>query len=177
MKTDLLIDLNTLPEEGKTFSGELDPAIFGNLGEDTQATGPLIYDLYVQKFDNEVLAMGSISSAIEFTCVRTLTTFIQTIHIESCSVCVESPAGVVDIADALREEIVILFPSYPRCDEGDEKIECNLDSRYLAVDKAPTNDVETPPRDEEPDPWAALDAIPQESDASENSDNSDHSKE
>lgn len=164
MKTQLLIDLNTLPEEGKTFSGELDPSIFGDLGEGTRATGPLLYDLYVQKFDNEVLAMGPISAAIEFTCVRSLVSFIQTIQIESSSVCVESTGGDIDLADALREEIVILFPNYPRCSDGDEKMECNLDSRYLAVDKPPTNDVETPPRDEAPDPWAALDAIPDDSD-------------
>lgn len=163
MKTHLRIDLNTLPEEGKTYSGELDPSIFGNLGDDTQAKGPLLYDLFVQKFDNEVLAMGHVSATIEFTCVRTLEPFIQTIEIEHCSICIESTGGDIDFAEALREEVVILFPNYPRCDEGDEKMDCNLDSRYLAVDKPPTNGVETPPRDEEPDPWAALDAIPDDS--------------
>ena len=163
MKKHLSIDLNTLPEEGKTFSGEIDPSIFGDLGEGTKATGPLIYDLFVQKFDNEVLAMGTISAPIEFTCVRSLVPFIQTIEPENCSVCVQTEGGDIDLADALREEIVLLFPAYPRCDEGDEKMECNLDSRYLAVDKPPTNEVKTAPRDEAPDPWAALDALEDDS--------------
>lgn len=163
MKKHLTIDLNTLPEEGKTFSGELDPSTFGDLGKDTQAAGPLLYDLFVQKFDNEVLAMGSTSAPIEFTCVRSLNAFIKTISIDNCHICIEAKGGDIDLADALREEIAILFPTYPRCDEGDEEMECNLDSQYLAVDKVPSDDVKTAPRDEAPDPWAALDAIQDES--------------
>ncbi|MGJ8676260.1 MAG: YceD family protein [Akkermansiaceae bacterium] len=159
MKTALSIDINKLPEEGKTYSGELDAAIFGNLGLGTRAAGPLLYDLFIQKFDNEVLAMGQISAPIEFTCVRSLDPFIQTIDVEDCSICLESEEGNIDLADALREEIILLFPNYPRCDDADEPMECNLDSRYLAVDKLPEDDVKTPPRDEAPNPWAALDAI------------------
>ncbi len=159
MKKHLYIDPATLPPEGKTYSDELDPSIFLNLGEGTKATGPLFYDLFIQQFDNEILALGRISAPVEFTCVRSLVQFIQTIEVNDCSVCVEAGGGQIDLAVALREEIIIMFPAYPRCDEGDEKIECNLDSRYLAVDKPPTDELQTTPRDEAPDPWAALDAI------------------
>lgn len=159
MKKHLTIDLHTLPEEGKTFSGELDSSIFSLLGEGTRATGPLYYEIYVQKFDNEVLVRGNFSAPMEFTCVRTLTPFIKTIEVDDCSLCIEATGSQIDLADPLREEIVILFPDYPRCDEADEPMECNLNSRYLAVDKPPEADVKTSLRNEAPDPWAALDAI------------------
>ncbi|MBT8037866.1 MAG: DUF177 domain-containing protein [Verrucomicrobiae bacterium] len=163
MKKHLTIDLNTLPEEGKTFSGELDGSIFSFPEETIQAAGPMLYDVYVQKFDNEVLVRGNLSAPIEFTCVRTLIPFIQTIRADDCSLCLEATQSQIDLVDALRQEIVILFPDYPRCDEGDEEIECNLDSRYLAVDKPPIDDVKTPSRDEAPNPWDALDAIQNDS--------------
>lgn len=159
MKKHLSIDLATLPEEGKMYSGELDGSIFSAEGEDTQAAGPLYYDLYVQHFDTELLARGSVSAAIEFTCVRTLQRFVKTLTIEECCISIEAHAGTVDFADALREEIVLLYPDYPRCDEGDEPMECILDSRYLAMDKPTSDDVKTPPTSGEPNPWAALDAI------------------
>ena len=159
MKKHLTIDLATLPEEGKSFSGELDKSIFTLPTKDTQSTGPLLYDLYIQHFESELLVRGSLSAPIEFTCVRTLTPFIKTLEASDLCLSVEVSGGQIDLTDLLREEIVLLFPDYPRCDEGDEPMECILDSRYLAVDKPLEDDVKTPPATEEPNPWAALDAI------------------
>lgn len=163
MKKHLHIDLNTLPEEGKTFSGELDGSLF-NLktraaGAEPRAAGPLCYDLYVQKFDQELLVRGSLSVPIEFTCVRCLSQYVKTIEVEECGLSREVTDSRIDLADELREEIVVLFPDYPRCDLGDEEKECILDSRYLAVDKPAPDGVKTRPRDEAPNPWDALDAI------------------
>ena len=159
MKKHLYIDLGTLPEEGKSFSGELDPSIFEFPDDGTKATGPLLYDLYIQLFDTELLVRGSVSAPIQFTCVRTLTPFIKTLEASDLCLSVENALGQIDLTDTLREEIIILSPDYPRCDEGDEPMECILDSRYLAVDKPIDDDVKTPPASEEPNPWAALDAI------------------
>ncbi|MCP5535710.1 MAG: DUF177 domain-containing protein [Akkermansiaceae bacterium] len=162
MKKHLNIDLNTLPEEGKTFSGELDGSILttrhGSAGE-IKAVSPLVYDLYLQKFDNELLVRGNLSATFEFNCDRCLSPFDMTIEAVECSLCIEVGSSQIDLADALREEIVILFPDYPHCEDGDEPNTCNLDSRYLAMDKPLDDDVKTRPRDEAPTPWDALDAI------------------
>jgi len=163
MKKHLTIDLATLPEEGESFSGELDKSIFSFPDNDTRAAGALLYDLYIQHFESELLIRGSISAPIEFTCVRTLTPFIKTLEANDLCLSAEIYSGTIDLADKLREEIVLLFPNYPRCDEGDEPMECILDSRYLAVDKPPVADVKTPPATEEPNPWDALDAIADDS--------------
>lgn len=163
MKKHLTIDLGTLPEEGKTFSGELDPSIFDFPDKNTEAAGPLYYDIYVQQFDSELLVRGCASAPIRFTCVRSLTPFVKTITVDE--LCLSQPVdgGQIDLADSLREELILLFPDYPHCDDGDEPMECILDSRYLAVDKPTDDDVKTPPASEEPNPWDALDAIRDES--------------
>jgi len=159
MKKRLQIDINTLPEEGQSFSGELDGALFTAQGETIKPTGPLFYDLYIQKFDSELLVRGNLSATFEFACDRCLRPFNQTIQALDCSLCIEATSSQIDLTDALREEIVILFPDYPHCDKGDEPGECKLDSRYLAVDKPPVDDVKTHLRDGSSTPWDALDAL------------------
>jgi len=59
----------------------------------------------------------------------------------------------------LREEILLNFPAYPRCDKGDDPQPCEIDRRYLAVDNLGTNDVESPPAAHGDSRWAALDAL------------------
>ncbi len=159
MKKHLPIDLNSLPEEGKTYSGELDGSIFSAKGEKIKAEGPLYYDVFIQKFDSELLIRGNLTASFVFCCDRCLAEFTQTIDAENISLCQEITNSPLDISEILREELVILIPDYPHCDQGDDLQECNLDSRYLAVDKPPSDEVKTPLQDEEPNPWDALDAL------------------
>ena len=159
MKKNLTIDAGTLPEEGKIFSGELDGSMFDLPDKDTHAVSPLEYDIQVQKFDSELLVRGNASVTMRFTCVRTLQPFEQTITAESFGISIELTGNEIELSNCLREEIVVLFPDYPRCDEADEPMDCEIDSRYLAVDKPTHDDVKTPPHDATPNPWDALDAI------------------
>lgn len=161
MDTSLIIDLTTLPEEGKAFAGQLDGSVFGLREEDARSVGPLDYDLWAQRYESELLLTGSLSAPFEFTCVVTLKNFIQTIRVPQAAVSVEiTNSGQLDITEALREEVLIEFPTDPRCDEGDVPEPCEIDSRYLAVDKTPGNDVSPPPRAEGDDRWSALDDLP-----------------
>ena len=159
MKKKLTIDVSALPEEGKTYSGELDGSVFDIPGKETEAAGSMEYDIHVQKFDNELLLRGSLSVPVRFTCVRSLQRFVQTIHVEGFDTCVEITGSEIDLTTTLREEAVLEFPGYPRCDEADEPMDCHIDSRYLAVDKPMDDDVKTPPRDAAPNPWDALDTL------------------
>jgi len=159
MKKKLEIELSHLPEEGKTYSGELDAAVFGLSEGDARPVSGLEYDLFVQRFDDELLLRGFLSAAFEFTCVRTNNLFIQTISLEDVAVAIEVNSGMMDVSEAIREEVLINFPSYPRCDEGDEPMECNVDERYLALDKLPEDDVKEAPASEGPDIWSALDGL------------------
>jgi uncharacterized metal-binding protein YceD (DUF177 family) len=157
MNTSLIIDLTTLPEEGMLLSGELDKTIFDLPIGDAQATSPLIYDLWAQKFESELLLTGSISATFEFTCVVTLKKFIQTINIPSAAISLETGhSSQMDVTEALREEILMEFPTDPRCDEGDIPEPCEIDSRYLAVDKSLDNDLSPASHNEGSDQWSAL---------------------
>jgi len=160
MKRHLLIDLSSLPEEGKALSGELPKEIFDLPEDDAKPVGPLKYELWAQRFGSEILLTGSLSAAFEFTCVRTLHPFVQTIHLENVAVSLEiEREGEIDVTDALREEVLINFPLDPRCEDGDVPQKCEIDSRYLSVDKPAEDGLPTPPRAESNDRWSALDIL------------------
>ena len=156
----LLIDLAELPDEGQSIEGELPVEIFELPDGDAQPTGPLSYNLQVQRFGSELLFTGSLSAPFEFTCVRTLHPFIQTIELPNAAVSLEiKESGQIDATEAVREEILIHFPTDPRCDDADEEQVCEIDPRYLAVDKPGEVEVEKPPHAEGDDRWSALDAF------------------
>jgi len=160
MKNRLTIELGGLPEEGKGFEGELSQEIFDLPENDAKPMGPLVYDLYAQRFESELLLTGSLSAPFEFTCVVTLKQFVQTIHLENAAISIEiGNQGEIDVTDAVREELLINFPADPRCDEGDIPEPCEIDSRYLSVDKPAEDGLPTPPRAGSPDRWSALDSL------------------
>jgi len=160
MKKRLIIDLASLPEDGKSFWGELPAEIFDLPEGDAQATGPLVYELWAQRFGSELLLTGALSAPFEFTCVRTIHPYIQTIEVENAAISLEIlHEGDLDATEALREEVLIHFPTDPKCELGDDPQECKIDSRYLAVDKPAENGLETPPRAEGSDLWSALDNL------------------
>jgi len=160
MNKRLLIDLANLPEEGKAYAGELPEAVFDLPEDDATPAGTLFYDLWVQRFESELLLTGSISAPFEFTCVVTLKRFIKTITLDGAAISLEiGNQGEVDATEALREEILINFPADPRIDEADVPEPCEVDSQYLSVDKPGEDGLPTPPRAESDDRWSALDSL------------------
>lgn len=160
MKGRLTIDLSGLPEDGKGYSGELPQTIFDLPEGDAQALGPLRYELWAQRFGTELLLTGSLSAPFEFTCVRTLHPFVQTIRLDAAVMAIEiGSEGEIDATEALREEVLLAFPLDPRCEEGDVPETCEIDPRYLAVDKPREDGLPTPPRAEGDDRWSALDNL------------------
>jgi uncharacterized metal-binding protein YceD (DUF177 family) len=59
----------------------------------------------------------------------------------------------------LREEILINLPLNPKCEDGDDPMECKIDPRYLVVDKVGDSGVETSPRVGSVGLWSALDNL------------------
>ncbi len=157
MKSSLVIELVNLPEEGKTFEGAIDPAIYNLPKRDAQPAGPLYYQLHVQRFEDELLVRGYISSAFKFTCSRDNQEFIKTISLEEFGQSIEIEESNVDLTEALREEVLMQFPSYPKCDEADEPHVCKIEEQYLAVDKDPNDGVDEAPESKGDDQWGALD--------------------
>lgn len=153
-----MIDLANLPEEGKAYFGELPKEIFDLPADDAQVIGALEYDLWVQRFSSELLMTGTVSASFEFTCVRTLHPFVQTIRLENAAISLEiEREGEIDATEALREEVLINFPIDPRCEDGDVPQKCEIDSRYLSVDKSAEDELPNPPRAGNDDRWSVLD--------------------
>ena len=160
MPAKLLIDLEVLPEEGMVLCGELSSDLFDLPKGDARPVGPLGNDLWVQRFGPELLLTGSLSAPFEFTCVRTLEPFIQTICLKGAAISLEiGKFSEIEVSEALREEILIQFPANPRADQADEPRECDVDSPYLSVDKLGDDGLITPPRPEGDDRWSALDDL------------------
>lgn len=161
MEQRLLINLEKLPEdEAKQFTGELDPSLFDLPKGDAQPKGPLAYDLSVQLFGKELFVNGKISAPFEFSCVRTLKPFIKTISIDDFASSVEiEDQVIVDITEVLREDILLAFPAYPKCDEGDDPMPCEINSSYLDVDKHPQERVNTSRTDGNAGVWDVLDSF------------------
>jgi uncharacterized protein len=157
----LFLDPTMLPEDGMPLSGELPAEIFDfPAHDDAKAVSPLHYDLFVQRFGSELLLRGDLSSSFEFTCVVTLQRFVQTIRLNGVAISLElETEAPINIADALREEIVIEMPADPRCDEGDVPMECKLNSPYLVLDKTTDFDLSSPPPPPADSRWSALDAL------------------
>lgn len=160
MNRKFLIELEHLPEEGTSYCGELPPEIFDLPAGDAAATGPLTYDLHAQRFGSELMLRGRLAAPFQFTCVRTLHPFIRTIRLEDAVISIEiTTEGPLDATDALREEILINLPVDPRCDEADDPHHCEIDPRYLSVDKSPHDTLPTSPRAASDDRWSALDGL------------------
>jgi uncharacterized metal-binding protein YceD (DUF177 family) len=157
----LLINLGELPDEGQQLKGALDPEIFGLSEGDVRPLGPLEFDLHVERFETELLFRGSLSALFEFACVRDLKPFEMTISLPNVAISleIEGGGGEIDAAAALREELLINFPKYPRCEDGDHPQPCKIDAQYLAVDKPVSNDVESPPAGGGDSRWDALDDL------------------
>jgi uncharacterized metal-binding protein YceD (DUF177 family) len=160
MKNHLILDRRALPEEGKWFAGELPKEVFDLPEGDAVPLGPLEYEVWAQRFGSELLLTGSLAAPFEFTCVRTLHHFVQTIRLEGSAVSIEiGTGGEIDVTDALREEVLIHFPVDPVCEDGDVPQKCEIDPRYLSVDKPSEDALPTPPRVGNDDRWSALDNL------------------
>ncbi len=154
------IDLINLPEEGQQHKGEIPAQFFELQKNDARAVTPLQYDFFVQRFDNELLLTGNLEATFELTCMRSLHSFEQTVRLSRAAVSHEiTEGGIIDMSEALREEILIELPTNPRCEEGDYEMKCELDPRYLAVDKTGKTDIDTAPAQTDDSPWAALDEL------------------
>lgn len=158
----LKINIEDIKDMGMELTGELDADIFDLPKGDAIALSPLHYELYAQLMDKELFVSGKIFTTFEFECVRTLKRFAQTLTIDPLHISLDTNnKQIIDISDELREELVLAFPSYPKCDEGDTPEESNLNSSYLSVDKHPQERVNNSGTDGTSGVWDALDSLPQ----------------
>lgn len=145
MSDRLILSLENWSSEGRCLSGELDSCIFGVENEDVKACGNLLYDLDAQLFDHELLLTGTISAVFRLQCARCLKEFDYELRADALSLSFDVADELqIDVTDALREELVIELPSYPKCEISGQECQINDENLHFGLDKEVEAGVESP---------------------------------
>ncbi len=155
------IDLRNLPPEGRDLAGSVLPAFFDlRENDDIKAVSPLTYELNVLLDNKDLLITGKVDATFELMCGRCLQRFQQRVEMDDyqTEIAVEDPAATIDLTDAIREDILLALPSYPRCEDGNvEPRECPAQGRFepAADESAPDKSAEA----QAPGVWNVLDQL------------------
>jgi uncharacterized protein len=142
-KKTLQINLKTIPEMGLDVAIDLGPEWFARWHEedpgleftDAHITG----DVHLSKHGHDILVRGSLAGQLELACGRCLVPFAAPAAIDFDLLLVPGPVSaaaakeelspddldldyytgeIVDLESILREQIILMLPLKPLCDEG-----------------------------------------------------------
>lgn len=155
------VDLSAIPladlgDEGLELRGTLTNDIFALAEEDEiRQLDPVDYACRLVRDDDLVVVTGSLRTRFELACVRCLRRFPLTVELEAWVSEVEGRNGCIDLTEAIREDILLALPGYPRCDASDDGEPCPAAGKFEeAADEASANDEP----EGKPGTWDALDA-------------------
>jgi len=104
------------------LEGEEDSAPLGLEEAGAEPVGPLEYSLDVGLSDGGLFATGSLAQRVRMTCVSCLEPFEREVIVDPFATQVELEGSeLVDLTPEVREDIHLLLPAHPRCDQGGEK--------------------------------------------------------
>jgi uncharacterized metal-binding protein YceD (DUF177 family) len=149
------VHLRQIPQ-GETLhlEGEEDSAPLGLEEAGAEPVGPLEYSLDVGLSDGGLFATGRLHQRVRMTCVSCLEPFEQDLDSDPFATQIELGGGEsVDLTPEVREDIHLLLPAHPRCDQGGEK---TCPAHYPAAARPSLNDSGDTAR---PAIWAALDQL------------------
>lgn len=159
MQERLIISLEDWPEGGRHLEGELDSSLFDIHGDEVVGCGNLRYRLDADLFGTELLLRGELSADFRFVCARCLAEFDDTITLDDASLSIETAHKTsIDVTDALREELVIELPQYPKCAQAGTDCQINEENLHFGLDKEGKQDVESPTPSGN-SVWDALDGL------------------
>lgn len=108
---------NTIHLEGEEDSAPLELEQAG-----AEPVGPLEYSLDIGLSDGGLFVTGSLAQRVRMTCVSCLEPFERDIVTDRFATQLElTGSESVDLTPEVREDIHLLLPSHPRCDQGGEK--------------------------------------------------------
>ena len=111
-----LVDVARLDPEGEYLEGETGDIL--ELDEKfVIPLGGVMYNLFVQLLDTELLVRGEIAQDFDFVCSRCMETFGKRIKVPdfTTSIEVSEKKEFVDLTDELREGIILALPTFPVC--------------------------------------------------------------
>lgn len=148
------VHLSQIPQ-GETLhlEGEENPALLELESSDAEPLGPLTYSLDVGISEGGLFVTGYLSQRVRMTCVACLEPFEREIITDRFATQLElSGSELVDLTPEIREDILLLLPAHPRCDQGGDK---PCPAQFPATDRS---SLQTD-RKTRPAIWAALDQL------------------
>ena len=153
------IDLSKLPAVGKDIEGSLVPAFFDLAETDSiKATDPLEYRLHVERDGKDLLLLGELKAGFELECGRCLQRFAYRAEVPHyhAEIPIESEDATIDLTEAIREDILVALPSYPRCEDGNvDPRACPAEGRFEVAADTESDE----PADQDTGVWDVLDEL------------------
>lgn len=150
------IDLRNLPAEGLHREGTLPIAFFElSAADPVRPKSPVTYSLDIERDDDELIVQGTLKVAFSLECGRCAERFDYLLDMPdfTLEVPIEN-ALTIDLTEALREDILLALPSYPRCEDGNiTPRACPAEGRFAEPVSA------EPPPQEDKGIWDALDQL------------------
>ena len=114
------IDLESIPPEGLTIEGAESPGIMDLPDATVEFLQPIHYRVHASRVGNMVLVKGELSTIARFCCSRCLKEFESLIAVPDFRAQKEAtaPQGIIDLTDAVREDIILALPAKPLCEAG-----------------------------------------------------------
>ncbi|MCX8493680.1 MAG: hypothetical protein ORN23_05570 [Chthoniobacterales bacterium] len=149
------VHIRQIPEGGTLhLEGEQDSSSLGLEEAGAEPIGSLEYSLDVGLSEGGLFATGSVAQKVKMTCVSCLEPFEREIVIEPFATQIELDGNeLVDLTREVREDIHLLLPAHPRCDQGGEK---TCPARFPASARTAPLPMEKAAR---PAIWEALDQL------------------
>jgi len=117
------VHLRQIPAGGTLhLEGEEDPEFLDLQEAGAEPVGLLEYSLDAGLSDGGLFATGTVAQRVRMTCVSCLESFEREIVVDPFATQVELEGSeLVDLTPEVREDIHLLLPAHPRCDQGGEK--------------------------------------------------------
>jgi len=145
------IHLQQIPESGVHLEGQETADILDLDDPVIQPLQNVTYSLFVQVEKNSLLVTGQLSLELELECVSCLRRFHYRLNVPDFLYETVAEGGeTIDLTPAIREDILLVLPSHPRCD-WDGHSECP----GLRIEKEAS--IESVP--EAPNAWDVLDEL------------------
>jgi uncharacterized metal-binding protein YceD (DUF177 family) len=145
------IHLRQIPESGVHLEGQEKADILELNDPAIRLLQDVTYSLFAQVEKNNILVTGQLSLELELECVSCLRRFHYALNVPDFVYETAKEGGeTIDLTPAIREDILLVLPSHPRCD-WDGHTECP----GLRIEKGTS--IESVP--EAPNAWDALDEL------------------
>jgi uncharacterized protein len=117
------LDKRNLRLQGELSAEELE---LTGIDEMVTITGPVSYDLELERLNNSVLVRGELACTLTCGCVRCLKPFTQELVLGDWTLDlplegeeqVEVNNDFIDLTPFVREDILLTFPQHPLCEPG-----------------------------------------------------------